>query len=183
MGPMSLPGGTPARRTSAAAALAVVLAGAAGWVIAGPPRDGAGTVPPACPVVLPAQPLATGRGGVGDRLVPVPLPQPRGPVAVRICAYPAAAPGTPLRRSAALDPPRTAELAGVMNTPDRPGPGAVGPPDCPGAGPVTLLLFRYTQGAPLVAQVDAGCGAVVSTSARIERGRTDVVRIVAHSLT
>ncbi|HEY6796627.1 MAG TPA: hypothetical protein VI248_18290 [Kineosporiaceae bacterium] len=168
----------------AVVALAAGVAGTAGWVIAGSPQDGAGTVPPACPATLPATPLAAGRGGVGDRLVPVPLPQPRGPVAVRICGYPAAAAGARLHRSAVLDPPRTAELAGIMNTPARSEevPGGGRPVDCPDAGPVTLLLFRYTQGPPLVAEVDAGSCGLVSTSARTERGRADVVQIVAGSL-
>lgn len=157
--------------------LAAGAAGAAGWWWAGPPADGGGTVPPDCPTTLASSVLATGRGGVSDRLVPVPLPQPRGPVAVRLCRYPTT--GAALLSGAVLDPPRTAELAGVMNTP---GPGAVTvtarPPDCAADGPVTLLLFRYTQGDPLVAEVGGGGCALVTTSARIERGRSDVVRLV-----
>ena len=163
---------------------AVVLAGAAGWVLAGAPADGAGTVPPACPPALVgpavlAAPAPGDRSGVPDRLVPVPLPQPRGPVSVRLCAY--AADGAPLGRQATLDPPRTGELAGVMNTP---GAGAVAvtarPAGCAG-GPVTLLLFRYTQGEPLVARLDGACD-LVSTSARAERGRADVAGRVRAAL-
>jgi hypothetical protein len=41
-----------------------------------------------------------------------------------------------------------------------------------------LLVFRYTQGPPLIAQLDGGPCASVSTSARVEQGRTDVVRMV-----
>jgi hypothetical protein len=170
------------------AAAVTALAGVTGWLVAGPPADGAGTVPPPCPASLPADPLALGRGGVADRLVPVPLPQPRGPVAVRICSYPAGAAGTAPYRSAVLDPPRTAELAGVLNDS---GPGVATtavtgrprPPGCPSGGPVILLLFRYTQGEPLVAMVDGGLCALVSTSARAEAGRVDVTQILARSLT
>jgi hypothetical protein len=171
-------------RAPTIAAALVAAAGAAGWLVAGPPADGAGTVPPSCPATLPARPLDAGRGGVPDRLVPVPLPQPRGPVAVRICSYPAATAGTALRRGAALDPPRTAELAGVLDAPV-PDVAAtpVRPAGCSAAGPVVLLLFRYTQGEPLVAEVDAEPCALVATSARVERGRSDVVRILAGTIT
>ena len=165
-------------------ALVVVGAGAAGWQVAGAPPDGAGTVPPSCPAALAADRLAGGRGGVADRIVPVPLPQPRGPVAVRICAYPASRPGTAPARQVALDPPRTAELAGVLDTPPSAAVAATArPADCPaGDGPVTLLLFRYTTGEPLVAEVEGGPCALVSTSARVERGRADVVDLVARAL-
>jgi hypothetical protein len=161
------------------AALVVVGAGVAGWQVAGAPADGAGTVPPPCPPALTADRLAAGRGGVPDRIVPVPLPQPRGPVAVRICRYGSSSSGTPLQRSVALDPPRTARVAGVLNTPPAGVvAGAVRPADCPDGGPVTLLAFRYTQGPPLVVEVDGGGCSLVSTSARVERGRADVVGLL-----
>jgi hypothetical protein len=174
----------PARRAvlPALAVAAVLGSGIAGWAVAGPPADGAGTVPPPCPATLGPDPLAAGRGGVGDRLVPYPLPQPRGPVAVRLCAYPSASAGATPAREVALDPPRTARFAGVLDSPQAGvGTGTTRPADCPAGGPVTLLLFRYTQGAPLVASVDAAC-ALVSTSARVERDREDVVRLVGEYL-
>jgi len=194
MSRVSEPSGVAVRRAAGAVAAALVVAGSAliGWRVAGAPPDGAGTVPPSCPVALAADRLTTGRGGVADRLVPVPLPQPRGPVAVRICVYPSGRPGVAPVRQVTLDPPRTAELAGVLNTPPSPPSlptspaaataAAARPADCPPGGPVTLLLFRYTQGKPLVAELDAGACALVSTSARVERGRTDVVDLVARAL-
>ena len=179
------PAGAPLRRavTGLLAAVAVAVAGAAAWRVAGSPPDGAGTAAPACPPSLAAGLLAAGRGGVPDRLVPVPLPQPRGPVVVRICSYPSGVPGSPLERSVSLDPPRTAALVGLLDSPPTPVAAAgTRPPDCPATGAVTVLVFRYTGGLPLVAEVDAGPCALVSTSARVERGRADVVRTVAEAL-
>jgi hypothetical protein len=181
-------GGRPVLRRigSAAPAIAVVVvAGAAGLLWAGDPVDGAGTVPPPCPAALPAAAdrFADTRDAEPGRLVPYPLPQPRGPVAVRLCRYASATAGAALERSTALDPPRTARLAGVLDTP---GPDAVAGTDrpafCAPSGPITVLLFRYTAGAGFVVDVEAGPCALVSTPQRVERNRDDVRELVDAAL-
>jgi hypothetical protein len=180
------------RRASSGGAtvLAVIAAGAAGWFLAGPPDDAAALVPPACPA---SADVATGSAagpaadvvgavaepgylaGVPQQLVPMPLPQPRGPVSVRICRYAGGGDGSyRLSRSVVVEPTRTAALAGLMDKT----PGATPAPGClPGAN-VDVLVFRYTEGLPLRVEVLGGRCALVRTPARAESGRQDVVRAI-----
>jgi hypothetical protein len=164
----------------------VASAAAAGWVWAGPPADGTAIVPPSCPVRVPAAfgtPVVGDAGtAVADRLVPV------GPVSVRVCGY--ASGGAAVVTQRVLDPTRTAALAGTLDTPP---PGAAvdgaGGPDraqqqrarCAGASPA-VLVFRYKQAPTLLVTVAGGGCRLVSTSARGETGRDDVVREVARIL-
>jgi hypothetical protein len=172
---------------------AVVVAAVAGWVLAGPPDDAAAVVPPACPtsVATGVTPVDPGFGpGVADRLVPMPLPQPRGPVSARICRFVPSSDahaGFVLHRSVVVEPVRTAVLAGVMNT--LPSVAVVSGSSsgsssaagtaagCRVPGEIDALLFRYSAGAPVRVDVSADQGWARS-SMRAEGGRADVVRAV-----
>jgi len=175
--------GRAASLRAAVAAVAVLLAAAGGWVVAGRLPARPGPQPPPCPARYAADAVTPVRAADPGKLVPVPLPQPRGPFTVRLCAYPSTVPGVALRDQVLLDATRTAELSGVLDVPDA---VAVPPADRrPGgcaAGPVTLLLFQYIEGDPFVAEVDGGPCALVTTPARIERDRADAVRLVEDAL-
>jgi len=172
----------PPLRVSAAA-LAVLLAAAGGWVVAGRLPARPGPQPPPCPARYAADAVTPVRAADPGKLVPVPLPQPRGPFTVRLCAYPSTAPGVALRDQVLLDATRTAELSGVLDVPDAVAvqPADRRPAGC-AAGPATLLIFQYIEGDPFVAEVDGGPCALVTTPARIERNRADVVRLVEDAL-
>jgi len=168
--------GAPLR--AGVAAVAVLLAAAGGWVVAGRLPARPGPQPPPCPARYAADAVTPVRAADPGKLVPVPLPQPRGPFTVRLCAYPSTAPGAALGDQVLLDATRTAELSGVMDVPEAVAlQPARRPADCP-AGPATLLLFQYIEGDPFTAEVDGGPCALVTTPARVERNRADVVRLV-----
>lgn len=169
------------RLLNISAAFAVVGAAAAGWHLAGPPGDATAPVPAQCPAVDPvAVPVRADQGaGVSDRLVPMPLPQPRGPVSVRVCAYAEHGSGYTLRTSAVVEPVRTAVLAGLLNR--TPGPvvtDVARRAECTPGREVAVLVFRYTQGPGQQVDVLGGDCALVRTPARTERDRQDVVRAV-----
>jgi hypothetical protein len=171
-------------RRVALVAATLVAAGSAGWLIAGPPHDGTAVVPPGCPSTY--VPAATSGGdaavsdrlpGVRDQLVPMPLPQPRGPVSARICRFQAQDGGYRLQRSAIVEPVRTSSLAALLNTPGRLADderaGA-----CPPSPGIDVLIFRYTEGLPMQVDVVGGTCGLVRTPTRAETGRQDVVRRV-----
>jgi hypothetical protein len=179
------------------AAALTVVAGVAGWVLAGPPSDATAITPPGCPASYRPEPFDGGatadRPGATDRLVPV-GPVSVGPVSVRVCGY-AAVSGVPGARPAGslvLDPTRTAELAALLDprTDPQNAPKVVvrlADPQqqaaCrPGASPA-LLVFRYKVGRPLTVAVDDGTCALAATASRAELGRADVVRRVGELLT
>lgn len=181
----------------------VAVAGTVGWAFAGPPPEGIAMLPPACPAALSAPtpgvwrpaasrigPAGAGargyRAAVPDVLVPMPLPQPRGPVTVRVCGYRQDGDRHLVVRERVLDPTRTAVLAGLLNA--WPDPVAVTPPVLPegcepraGDDPV-VLVFRYTEGDPALVEVVGGPCQIVATSARVDQRRGDVVRFVAEVL-
>lgn len=159
---------------------AVLAAAVVGWVLAGPPADGTAVVPPACPVSFdPAQPGAPGyHAGDPGQLVPMPLPEPRGPVSARICRYEERAGRYELRRSVVVDPVRTATLAGMMNERQQRSLDSFGSSGCPPTVGPDVLIFRYREGRPLRVDVLGGNSAQVRTSARTELGRQDVVLAV-----
>jgi hypothetical protein len=172
----------PAAGPALGVASAVLAAAAVGLVLAGPPADGTAVVPPNCPVSFdPAQLGAPGyRAGDPGQLVPMPLPEPRGPVSVRICRFEERDGRYELRGSVVVDPVRTAALAGMMN--ERPGAEVLtddpaGPPVEPWKR-IDVLIFRYTEGLPLRVDVLGGESAHARTSARAETGRQDVVLAV-----
>lgn len=174
-----------------------LLAGAGGWLLAGPPGDAAAITPPICPPTFGqgvddasavGSPTAD-RPGTVDGLVPA------GPVSVRVCGYDssagaqgAGAQGARLARTRMLDPIWTAELAALLDVQgrDMQGPGRVADPQqraacTPGAAPA-LLVFRYKQGPPLTVASDGGSCSAVWTPARAEVGRVDVHQRVAELL-
>jgi hypothetical protein len=171
------------------------IAGVVGWQVAGPPWSGAAVVPPACPAAPSSSGTssgtssstlgatsgaASGSTGAADQLVPMPLPEPRGPVSVRVCGYVPRSGGYALEREVVLDPTRTAALAALVD--EHPGavvPGARRPARCGATGPIVVLAFRYTQGPPVFVDVVGGDCGLVATAARVETGRQDVVRRLA----
>ena len=163
--------GPDLRRSFAVGAAVAVVAGAAGWFVAGPPPRSAGLVPPACPASYARGLDDPGtRAGLPDDLVPI------GPVSVRACRYSSSSGAVALER--VLDPSRTTALAGLLDAPDGPVvlvDGAERAACRPGPSPV-LLVFRYPQGRPLIVGVDAGRCRSVSTPVRAETGRDDVLR-------
>ena len=189
-----------------------VVAGAGGWLLAGPPGDATAITPPSCPpsfdrgvddASAAGSPIPD-RPGTVDGLVPA------GPVSVRVCGYssPPGASGSRLERSRVLDPIWTSELAALLDrqdldgrdlgrqtpgrqtlgrqTPGRQTPGRVADPvqraACTPGGAPALLVFRYRQGPPLTVASDGGTCSAVWTPARLELGRTDVHRRVAELL-
>lgn len=167
--------------------LLTTLAGATGWLLAGPPSDELAAVPPPCPEALDAQasPGWAGRSpGAEDRLVPMPLPEPRGPVSARACAYSrGSGPGYGLRRSVAVDPARTAALAGLLNRTAGQQASSGSPlARCRPGEDVAVLVFRYWKGPEQLVEVRGGECAVVATAARVETGRRDVVERVREVL-
>jgi len=177
-------GGLVRRFTLPAASTAVVAtATVLGWVFAGPPADSAAVVPPGCPASFDpadAAPAPGYQAGVSGQLVPMVLPEPRGPVSARICRF--EAPGgsgtrSALQRSTVVDPVGTAALAALMNE-GLGGSPLGGSSACqPGTGP-DVVIFRYKAGPPVRVDVLGGDSAHVRTSARTEFGRQDVVQAV-----
>jgi hypothetical protein len=164
-----------------------LLAGAAGWALAGPPGDATAVTPPSCPpsfargvadAVTAGDPVAD-RPGLIDGLVPA------GPVSARICGYSSVAGAAGPARSRVLDPTWTAELAALLDARalDRMGSGVPGQGRvvdaserarcAPGPAPA-LLLFRYRQGPALTVALGGGGCAAAWTPARSELDRADV---------
>jgi hypothetical protein len=112
----------------------------------------------------------------------MPLPQPRGPVAARVCGYRSGDGRYLLDRHALLDPTRTAALAGRLNgVPGEELTAAERSACAPGERPAALV-FRYTAGDSALVEVWGGSCGLVATSARAERGRGDIVKAVVEAL-
>jgi hypothetical protein len=170
---------------AAAGSAGVLGTGAVGWLLAGPPSPATAVVPPACP----SSPRLSGPGdvfelagfqrGVAGQLVPMTLPQPRGPASVRLCGY-HGGDRLVLDRQRVLDPIWTAWLAGKIDEPaGSPVTPPVRPAGCLSGDRPVVLVFRYTQGDPVAVEIPGGPCGLVATGARMETGRDDVVRLVA----
>lgn len=182
-------GRSPTRRAVVPAGLvAVVVAGLAGGFVAGiPQRQGVTVVhgPPDCPAA--PSPVPVRREGLDLRIVPV-LPLPIGPVGATVCDYTGPAPVTstgpaPVTtslpvRGMVLDPARTAQLAGRLDSggSDAPTgrPGTCPPDD----GARVVITFRYAQDPPVQVTVRRSGCRTASNGVRTQLPRPDVLTLI-----